>query len=367
MLRTLAFGLADADIDILLCASDEGPFLPSGVTVISVAGITAADRAPALIQATRRFAPDVIMIMDTEGAACELLERLGNAAPGIPLYAYVPLEGRAERPGRLLAASRFGEIVLYTQTARRFTADATNEPFDGRFRHAIGHGVDTMAFHPLPAHQRHAQRVRLFGSQMACPSRLTEALLILNANRNDLRKRLDQTVTAFARFARAHENAYLVLHSAPVTPVADLRRMAKAVGLAGRVFFTQSDSTAPMATDADLNAIYNCCDVGLNTSRAEGWGLVPFEHAATGAMQIMTDTDTARELWGDAVMRVGDSPAACAPTFEDALAQAAHPAIRAGFADRAVALARSPANGWDVITGAWKTLLLQGLTRGTRV
>jgi len=39
--------------------------------------------------------------------------------------------------------------------------------------------------------------------------------------------------------------------------------------------------------DRELNLLYNACDVGLNTASSEGWGMVSFEHAATGAAQIV--------------------------------------------------------------------------------
>jgi D-inositol-3-phosphate glycosyltransferase len=39
--------------------------------------------------------------------------------------------------------------------------------------------------------------------------------------------------------------------------------------------------------DRQLNLLRNACDVGINTSMGEGWGLAGFEHGATGAAQIV--------------------------------------------------------------------------------
>ena len=46
--------------------------------------------------------------------------------------------------------------------------------------------------------------------------------------------------------------------------------------------------------------IYNLCDVGLNTSSSEGFGLVSFEHAATGAAQVVPGFGNTAELWAGA-------------------------------------------------------------------
>ena len=49
-------------------------------------------------------------------------------------------------------------------------------------------------------------------------------------------------------------------------------------------------------SDADLNRLYNACAIGLNTSAGEGFGLVSFEHAATGAPQVVPDHDALRPV-----------------------------------------------------------------------
>src|ERR1700753_1257732 len=74
----------------------------------------------------------------------------------------------------------------------------------------IGHGVDTQAFHPLPGGRR-AARERLFPGQ----SDLHDAFIVLNANRNQPRKRIDLTLEAFATFAQGKPaNVKLYLHMA---------------------------------------------------------------------------------------------------------------------------------------------------------
>jgi glycosyltransferase involved in cell wall biosynthesis len=49
--------------------------------------------------------------------------------------------------------------------------------------------------------------------------------------------------------------------------------------------------------DDALNLLYNACDVGINTSMGEGWGLVSFEHGAAGAAQIVPAHSACAEIW----------------------------------------------------------------------
>jgi len=65
----------------------------------------------------------------------------------------------------------------------------------------IPHGVETRNFHPLPGGRTAARRARF-------PERpeLENAFWVLNANRNQPRKRIDTTLEAFARFAGGRED-----------------------------------------------------------------------------------------------------------------------------------------------------------------
>jgi glycosyltransferase involved in cell wall biosynthesis len=46
-----------------------------------------------------------------------------------------------------------------------------------------------------------------------------------------------------------------------------------------------------------LNTIYNAVDVGVNTCKGEGWGLVNFEHAACRVAQIVPDHTSCKEIF----------------------------------------------------------------------
>ena len=56
--------------------------------------------------------------------------------------------------------------------------------------------------------------------------------------------------------------------------------------------------TAPPNTLSDdgINQIYNMCDIGINTSDGEGFGLCQLEHLYTGAPQVVTDVGSYRSF-----------------------------------------------------------------------
>jgi hypothetical protein len=56
--------------------------------------------------------------------------------------------------------------------------------------------------------------------------------------------------------------------------------------------------TAPPTSISDdgMNQIYNMCDIGINTSDGEGFGLCQLEHLYTGAPQVITDVGSYRSF-----------------------------------------------------------------------
>jgi glycosyltransferase involved in cell wall biosynthesis len=156
----------------------------------------------------------------------------------------------------------------------------------------IPHGVDRETFRRLPGERREAK-------EEAFPDRpeLHEARIVLNGNRGWERKRLDLTLEGFARFA-AHgpEDVHLVLRL-PGSGREERRRLvdrADALGLGDRVAVGRDG----WRTATQLTALYNACEVGVNTAMGEGWGLISCEHGATGNAQIVTDDEQLREIWG---------------------------------------------------------------------
>ncbi len=121
--------------------------------------------------------------------------------------------------------------------------------------------------------------------------------------------------------------------------------------------------------DRELNLLYNACDVGINTSMGEGWGLVSFEHGASGAAQIVPDHSACSELWNGraelipparnyvpefSVLEMGEvSAQGVAQALENLYR---NPARRRELAGAAWRAAQNPACSWDAIAGEFEHL-----------
>lgn len=265
-------------------------------------------------------------------------------------------------PVSLVAADR---LVLYTR--------AGQANMIGAFRAAglqappmaiIGHGVDSEAFAPLvpgdrDASRREARR-RLFPHEPG----IEHAFIALNANRNQRRKRVDLTLRGFALFAPGRPEARLYLHMGMRDMGCDVRRLAVELGIRDRLLTTTRDDGPPAVDDERLNLIYNACDVGVNTAAAESWGLVSFEHAATGAPQIVPGTGASAELWeGHALLlptaRQPDGASLVSPEDLAVALTRLHddPRLRASLSARGYSLATAPRLRWATIARRWKDLL----------
>lgn len=79
----------------------------------------------------------------------------------------------------------------------------------------------------------------------------------------------------------------------------DVIKEAKRYDIEKRLIFTSVNPGIQRVTKEKLNLIYNACDVGINTSLGEGWGLTNVEHAVTGAAQIVPRHSSCAELFND--------------------------------------------------------------------
>jgi glycosyltransferase involved in cell wall biosynthesis len=79
-----------------------------------------------------------------------------------------------------------------------------------------------------------------------------------------------------------------------------MRRLVVSLGLEKRVLLNVLNDNREGLSEQQLNLLYNACDVGISTSTGEGWGLISFEHAATGAAQIVPAHTSFIENWAGA-------------------------------------------------------------------
>ena len=185
-------------------------------------------------------------------------------------------------------ANDWDAVISYTEFgAHEFVKGGIRKPIA-----VIPHGVTPGQFYP--ADKKEARRKLGLDEDL---------FIVFNGNRNQFRKRIDITIKAFAQFAVDKPEARLYLHMGMKDQGWDVmgvfgREMSK-VGLDpnGRIIMTTQTEGPPNVEVDMLNTIYNAADVGVNTCKGEGWGLVNFEHAACGVPQVVPNHTSCKEIF----------------------------------------------------------------------
>jgi D-inositol-3-phosphate glycosyltransferase len=182
-------------------------------------------------------------------------------------------------------------------------------------------GVDTDKFRPPvdADHREHAWE------KLGLPDITRDGFFFLNVNRNQPRKHLELTVSAFASFlqwwkeenAHSHEILlrwpYLYLHVCPTGEVhINLDQLGGYYGLKGHLILAEP-GVFHAAPEEELIATYQRADVQLTTTQGEGWGLTTMEGMACGVPQIVPDWSALGEWTEGAAVKVPCNQFPCTP------------------------------------------------------
>jgi D-inositol-3-phosphate glycosyltransferase len=250
-----------------------------------------------------RLRPQLVFILNDIWVQQAYMQELKAVEDLPPLVLYCPVDGGpldAETVAPLEGVARF---VVYTEFGRgqveaAVAAKRREGPFDFPAVEVIPHGVDTDTFHPLEGEEGLSGRQRARRLLFPEAPDVDERFIVLNANRNQPRKRIDTTIRGFALFARDKPmHVKLFLHMGVEDVGWNVIRLARRYGVEDRVLMSSLARVIQGVSTKQLNLVYNACDVGLNTSSAEGWGLPSFEHAATRAAQVVPRHSACEELW----------------------------------------------------------------------
>lgn len=327
------------------------------------------EQVPGLLAA---FQPDLIfMCHDPEFYSVHepALLAYRRRRPSARVVFYCPIQWVSTMPGNLMRLATVDRLVLYTEFGRRVVKAAFEQmatscpPLD-----VLPHGVDTDTFHPLVPGDMRLSRLQARAQLFPDQPQVQEAFIVLNANRNSQRKRVDLTVRAFAEFARDKSDVYLYLHMGMLDSGYDVLDLADELGIRDQVLLTTAAAEKPDVPDEYLNVIYNACDVGLNAATGEGWGLVAFEHAATGAAQIVPDHSACAELWREHGLLIPLEETPESPgrvSISGAAARLNHVyhnrSLRWHLSEQAFAYATSAPFTWQNIAASWRALFLECL------
>lgn len=249
-----------------------------------------------------KLSPDLVFALNDIWYLEHYPRELGFRLEETPMVGYLPLDGDIADAGLVAGLAGISHLVTYTRHAAGQLRDALADCGLPVPVSVAGHGVDLGSFHPAADSNARGADIELRMKRAASLFGLDRpAWVVLNASRPDPRKRIDLTLEGFARFARnTSEDVRLCLHQAIAHDrfVGPMIAQARALGIEDRILWWPPEQE-PLG-DAALNRLYNACAVGLNTSMGEGFGLVSFEHAATGAPQLLPAHEALCELWGEA-------------------------------------------------------------------
>src|SRR3990170_2104081 len=206
------------------------------------------------------------------------------------------------------------KLVVYTQ----YGYDTIKEEVPDLDIQIIPHGINSGSFYKL-LEDRQIIKSKIFPASKD----FIDSFIVLNVNRNQPRKRIDIAFEGFAIFSKDKPKNVRYYHHAGISDVGyDILRLAKKLGkrynnnLEERLIVTNMNRGVQNLTDDRLNYIYNSCDVGINTSLGEGWGLCNIEHAITRAAQVVPDHSACKELFHDCGLLI---PTSQDITFEHTL------------------------------------------------
>jgi glycosyltransferase involved in cell wall biosynthesis len=258
------------------------------------------NRLPGILQLVK---PKIIFMLNDVWVLDSYLRTIKDCYKDNPqdipkIVVYFPADAEDHDPDWYQNFDIVETAVVYSEFGR---AVATKAAPQYKF-HIIPHGIEKTQFYKMFETRKEAKE-KLFSVQ----PKLFDSFIFLNANRNQPRKRIDITIEAFKIFVDMGkpDNVKLYLHMGIVDAHhVDVLKMARRFAIEERLILSNLNSGVQRVDEEMLNLIYNSCDVGVNTSLGEGWGLTSMEHAITGAPQIVPDSSTCGDLYRDIGMVV---------------------------------------------------------------
>lgn len=272
----------------------------------------------------RECRPDVILLFHDLPIIRNWIERALEPATqiGSKFVAYYPVDSEGLRMADMACLQHCTAHATYTQFGKQevekewaMWKDGTETPIEISSPRVIGHGVNTSVFFPI---DRKVARAAIPNLREVGVS--DDTVIVLNANRNQPRKRIDLTILSFVEALKilrekgSEVDLRLYLHMAIDGEGGngwDCKQLF--LGAMRRAGFSTKEvvekqyllhsgdgmNSLNTPSPQQLNVLYNACDIGINTANAEGWGLVQHEMAACGKPQITTAYASLKELWGD--------------------------------------------------------------------
>lgn len=216
---------------------------------------------------------------------------------GIPVLMYGAMDTHVFQPAFFHVLELASIPVVFSEWCKRLVL--YNIPALAEKLHVIYHGTEPDTFFPLAQEERQRLRKEYFSIED------DSTFVVVNVNRNQVRKDLARTMAAFHLFHLEVPDSLLYLHSKQQDVGGNLPSQAQGLGLRVQgakpeVIFAPLDFNETNGVSReDLNKIYNSADCFLTTSTGEGWGLTTTEAMSAGTPVVGPDNTVFPEIMGE--------------------------------------------------------------------
>ena len=206
--------------------------------------------------------PDGIFILNDVWVIGRFLRKIKETWKDIPpIVVYFPVDSIDLDLDWFKDFDIVKKVVVYT----KFGYNEVKKIIPNSEIEIIPHGTDTSIFYKKFETREEAKKL-LFPNQD-----LKESCIVLNANRNQPRKRIDLTIQAFSIFAKNKpKDVKLYLHMGIKDMGFDILKLCYRYGVDERLIISNTKKINQSVPIEKLNLIYNAADIGLNTCYIPG-------------------------------------------------------------------------------------------------
>lgn len=245
-----------------------------------------------LAKLVRMINPDIIFILNDAWIIDAYLNEIRENNIETPIAVYFPIDAKEHTQRWYKHFDLVKAVCVYTNFAKNVVLATGAEHVQEDKIHVIPHGIDTTQFYPV---DNNVARASIYPLDRR--HEFMNSFVVLNANRNQPRKRIDITSWAFRDFAKGKDDVRIYMHMGTTDSGIDIIETAVRYGYSEKLVITANTASLPSVPVDRLNLIYNGTDIGINTSEGEGWGLTNWEHAATGKLQMVPNSSAPAEIW----------------------------------------------------------------------
>jgi glycosyltransferase involved in cell wall biosynthesis len=276
------------EADVIIWGGKKEFTLPNGKKITTLAmksPLIDPGAASGLVQAYASRYKMQLLIGFWDGWALSFMKNAGT-----PYAVYVPIDGPLTKKW----ADSFGDayrVITYSQ----YGLDQALRFFPPSKVSYIPHGVDTKAFRPLEDDKAELRK------KLDCASPVPEDAFLFTFTGANFggRKHIPLMLRTFARFASAHKDAHLYLHTNAYSDAPhgyDLPTLCDTLGIRDRVHWPTFDPILEPAEDEELCRLYNASDAYITDSVGEGFGLPVLEAMSSGLPAIAPMNSSMPEL-----------------------------------------------------------------------